>query len=207
MSDQQYFARWRPAEARDRQELGVSLAGREMRVWSGAGVFSAGRLDPGTRELLAAVPPPPPRGRLLDLGCGWGPLALALAALAPDAEVWAVDVNPRALNLTRRNAQRNGLRVRVAEAAQALERCRSEGLEFARIWCNPPVHVGKPALHALLADWLALLAPGGEAWLVVARNLGSDSLARWLAAQGFPTRRHSSRKGYRVLVVHARNRA
>jgi 16S rRNA (guanine1207-N2)-methyltransferase len=165
-------------------------------------VFSAGRLDPGTRILLDTVPPPPPTGDLLDLGCGYGPLALVLAARSPGARVWAVDVNQRALELCARNAERSGL---------ANVRCAAPGdpglpgtLDV--IWSNPPLRIGKQALHELLAGWLARLAPGGSAYLVVQRHLGSDSLHRWLDGAGWPVTRIASRAGYRVLRVDALTR-
>ncbi|HZC62688.1 MAG TPA: methyltransferase [Streptosporangiaceae bacterium] len=165
-----------------------------------AGVFSATRLDPGTRVLLETVPPPPARGDLLDLGTGYGPVALAMAARAPGATVWAVDINERALDLCAGNAARAGLgNVRcVTPAAPELPG------QFAAIWSNPPIRVGKQALHEMLARWLGRLAPGGQAYLVVQRNLGADSLQRWLQAEGWPAARIASRNGYRVLQVSSR---
>jgi 16S rRNA (guanine1207-N2)-methyltransferase len=177
----------------------VLLPGLHLELETDAGVFSAGRLDPGTRLLLDTVPAPPPSGRLLDLGCGYGPLALVLAARSPRAEVWAVDVNERALGLCARNAARAGLsNVHAVTPA-------GPGLPATvdTIWSNPPIRIGKQALHALLAGWLARLTPGGAAYLVVQRHLGSDSLHRWLEGEGWPVTRLASRSGYRVLAVDA----
>lgn len=166
-----------------------------------AGVFSAGSVDPGTRFLLDDGARPGPADRvLLDLGCGYGPIAVTLALRAPDAVVWAIDVNERALELATANAEALGVgdRVRVAtpDAVPA-------DLAFDGIWSNPPIRVGKAALHELLETWLARLAPGGEAHLVVARNLGADSLHRWLADRGHAVARRGSRRGYRLLDVGA----
>jgi 16S rRNA (guanine1207-N2)-methyltransferase len=162
-----------------------------------AGVFSPGRLDPGTRLLLEESPAPPPAGDLLDLGCGYGPIACVLATRAPGATVWAVDVNERALELCARNA-----------AAAGLEnvRCVMPGdpsipARLTAMWSNPPVRVGKAALHVLLRGWLGRLGPGGQAYLVAGRNLGADSLHRWLAEQGWPVTRLAARSGYRLLRV------
>jgi 16S rRNA (guanine1207-N2)-methyltransferase len=162
-----------------------------------AGVFSPGRLDPGTRLLLEESPAPPPSGDLLDLGCGYGPIACVLAARSPGSCVWAVDVNERALELCARNASAAGL---------ADVRCVTPGdpavpARFAGIWSNPPVRIGKDPLHALLGQWLARLSPDGSAYLVVGRNLGADSLHRWLAGQGWPVTRLAARTGYRLLQV------
>jgi 16S rRNA (guanine1207-N2)-methyltransferase len=162
-----------------------------------SGVFSPGRLDPGTRFLLEAGPMPPPEGDLLDLGCGYGPVACVLARRAPAATVWAVDVNERALDLCERNAAAAGL---------ANVRCVTPGApgipeKFAGIWSNPPVRIGKAPLHDLLRGWLARLAPGGWACLVMGRNLGADSLHAWLEEQGWPVTRLAARSGYRLLLV------
>jgi 16S rRNA G1207 methylase RsmC len=196
-----YFSA-QPASADDRRTLTVRLAGREVRVQTAPGVFSPGRLDLGTQVLLRTVPPPPASGDLLDLGCGWGPLALTLALLAPDARVWAVDVNLRALDLVRRTAAGLGLdQVRAVTPEDV-----PDGFRFAAIWSNPPIRVGKPALHAMLRTWLARLAPDGEAHLVVQRNLGADPLQRWLTDDlDLLAERVASAKGFRVLRVPARS--
>ena len=175
------------------------LPGLHLELETDAGVFSAGRLDPGTRLLLDTAPAPPPAGDLVDLGCGYGPLALVLAARSPAARVWAVDVNERALGLCARNAARAGLaNVRAAPTEPGLP------ARVDAIWSNPPLRIGKQALHTLLAGWLVRLTPDGSAHLVVQRHLGSDSLHRWLEAEGWPVERVASRAGYRVLKVDAR---
>ena len=164
------------------------------------GVFSGDGLDLGTRVLLREAPAPPPEGDLLDLGCGWGPLAIRLATLSPSARVWAVDVNERALDLASANARK--LRLPGIRAARPDE--VPESVRFAAIWSNPPIRIGKAELHALLLRWLPRLADGGAAHLVVQRHLGADSLHAWLAEQFAETAavtRAGSAKGYRVLKV------
>lgn len=196
MSSSQYFAE-RP-EARSRPgSVQLVLPDLHLTLATDAGIFSPARLDPGTRLLLDVVPPPPCRGDLLDLGCGYGPLAAVLATRSPQAQVWAVDVNERAIELCRQNMAAAGLRnVRCCRADEA-------GLpgSYQVIWSNPPIRIGKQALHAMLTRWLARLAPGGTAYLVVQRNLGSDSLQRWLTSSGFSADRYAARAGYRVLEV------
>ena len=171
-----------------------------MTVHTANGVFSPDRVDTGTAVLLGDVPPPPPAGALLDLGCGWGPLALTLGLRSPAADVYAVDVNERALDLVRRNAAALGLdRVQACRPDQV-----PEGLRFATIWSNPPIRVGKAALHELLRTWLPRLEPDGTAYLVVQKNLGADSLQRWIAGElGMPCERLASSRGFRVLAVAA----
>ena len=162
-----------------------------------AGVFSPTRLDPGTRLLLDEAPPPPASGDLLDLGCGYGPIACVLAARSPGATVWAVDVNERALELCARNAAAAGLgNVRCVTPGDTAVPARLAG-----VWSNPPIRVGKQALHELLGAWLPRLGPGGEASLVAGRNLGADSLHRWLSGQGWAVTRLAARSGYRLLQI------
>ena len=165
-----------------------------------SGMFSPGRLDPGTRFLLEQAPPPPATGDILDLGCGYGPIACALAARSPGATVWAVDVNERARALCASNAAAAGLgNVRTAAPDDG-----EVPALLAGIWSNPPVRVGKPALHAMLRHWLPRLAPGAAATLVMGRNLGADSLHAWLEdSEGWAVTRLAARSGYRLLRVTA----
>ncbi len=187
-----------PASADERRRLDVTLAGQRVRAWTAPGIFSPGRVDLGTQVLLRDVPPPPPDGDLLDLGCGWGPLALTMALTSPAARVWAVDVNRRSLDLLTRTAADHGLHgIRAVEPDGV-----PADVRFAAIWSNPPIRVGKAALHGLLRRWLPRLTPDGAAYLVVQRNLGADSLHRWLVDDlGLPTDRVGSAKGFRVLRV------
>lgn len=184
----------------------ASLAGREVEVTTAGGVFSPERIDSGTAVLLTNVPAPPPGGQLLDLGCGWGPISLSLALDSPHATVWAVDVNERALELVRRNAASLGLdNINAVTPADV-----PPELRFRTIWSNPPIRVGKNELHALLLSWLPRLDEDSDAWLVVQRNLGSDSLHRWLQTElgaGFSVLRSATGKGYRVLRVRHRRAA
>lgn len=200
VAPEHYFTR-DPAGDGTRHPWSLELAGRSVRVVTAGGVFSPRRLDPGTRVLLENAPAPPRHGDLLDLGCGWGPLALTLGLLAPEATVWAIDVNERALELTRENAGALGLRRVHAVRPDSVP----EGVRFAALWSNPPIRVGKEALHGMLSRWLPRLAPEGEAWLVAHKNLGADSLQRWLESEcALPAERVATQKGYRLLRVTGR---
>jgi 16S rRNA G1207 methylase RsmC len=161
------------------------------------GVFSRGHLDTATSMLLRADLPIAASGDLLDLGCGAGPIALTMARRSPDATVWAVDVNARARELCRRNADRNTLtNVRVVSPDDV-----PPDVRFATIWSNPPIRIGKPALHDLLDTWLARLDADGSASLVVQKHLGADSLQRWLIELGYRCDRVGSKAGFRLLTV------
>lgn len=199
MSSDHYFSA-SPASAEQLRRIPVRLAGRDVTVTTASGVFSPGHVDDGTAVLLANTPPPPADGDLLDIGCGWGPLALSLALESPGATVWAVDVNERALDLVRRNAQELGLSNVNAVRPEDVP----DDILFRTIWSNPPIRVGKNELHSLLERWIPRLEERADAWLVVQRNLGSDSLQRWLAATftpGYSVHRAATGRGFRVLHV------
>ena len=197
----QYFEA-EPAAAAALRTIAVNISGMQLRFVTDSGVFSPDRLDAGTHLLLLEAPPlTDDDPRVLDLGCGWGPIACVSGLRCPAAEVLAVDVNERALRLTERNAAANGAgNVTVAHADDV-----DPDRRFERILCNPPIRIGKPALHGLLGTWLDRLAPGGRAHLVVHRHLGSDSLARWLTDRGHTVDRLISRQGYRILEVRRRD--
>ncbi|MDQ6753447.1 MAG: class I SAM-dependent methyltransferase [Actinomycetota bacterium] len=204
MGSDHYFSA-QPAGPERRRPLQVVLAGETRYLNTSAGIFSPDRVDKGTAVLLAEAPPPSAAGNLLDIGCGWGPIALTLALRSPGAAVYAVDVNERCVALTNDNAASLGLGNVRASLPEEVD----PALEFSTIWSNPPIRVGKDELHALLLRWLPRLAPGGAAYLVVQKNLGSDSLQRWLDAQlqdrfpdtGFKVSRDGTAKAFRVLKV------
>jgi len=177
-------------------QVNFDLHGKHYALSAAGGVFSAGRLDPGTAVLLrkADLPGSETEGTLLDLGCGYGPIATVLATVAPHAKVWGVDVNRRALELAQANTARLGVTVAHVDDVP-------EDVRFDQIWSNPPIRVGKAELHELLLRWLPRSQPDGVAWLVVAKHKGSDSLQEWLIEQGYAARRHASGSGFRVLKV------
>ncbi|WP_395243438.1 class I SAM-dependent methyltransferase [Agromyces sp. MMS24-K17] len=199
MPQEHYFSS-SPASPDKLRTIRVRLAGQDRDVYTAPAVFSPDHVDTGTEVLLDTAPTAPATGDLLDLGCGWGPIALSLALESPEATVWAVDVNERALDLVRRNAERLGLTNVNAVLAEDVP----ADVRFATIWSNPPIRVGKEVLHGLMRDWMPRLAPGASAWLVVQRNLGSDSLHKWLdehLPDTFEVSREASSKGFRVLEV------
>jgi 16S rRNA (guanine1207-N2)-methyltransferase len=190
-----------PATPSRRRQVDLVLPDVSLRLATDRGVFAAAEVDAGTKRLLLDGPPLPANATdLLDLGCGYGPIALTMAKRAPEATVWAVDVNRRALALCGDNAAANAVaNVRAVEPDEV-----PDDVRFGAILSNPPIRIGKPALHAVLLHWLERLTPDGHAMLVVQHHLGSDSLARWLDENGWPAQRLSSRAGYRLLEVKRR---
>jgi len=187
-----------PPGAEQRRTITPRVWGAELELTTANGVFAGADLDRGTAILLRESTPPQGRLRLLDLGCGYGPIALAVATHSSAVQVDAVDVNERALALCRDNARALGVadRVRVLRPEEVEPERR-----YDAIWSNPPIRIGKQALHELLLQWLPRLTPDGQARLVVGRNLGADTLQRWLVEQGYGCERVASAKGFRVLVV------
>jgi 16S rRNA G1207 methylase RsmC len=201
-SGDHYFTSAPESELRLRK-VTVRLAGQSYELTTANGIFSPERIDTGTQVLLASTPAPPPGGDILDLGCGWGPIALTLAIESPHSTVWAVDINERALELVRINARTLGL----SNINAVLPGDVPADVAFTTIWSNPPIRVGKNELHGLLEKWLPRLQPDSDAWLVVQRNLGSDSLHRWLQttfASDLAVTRAATSKGYRVLKARRR---
>lgn len=204
MSQEHYFSD-EPVSAMRPKSIDIVLAGHKVSVKTASGIFSPGHVDQGTEVLLEHIDEAPKVGDILDIGCGWGPIALAIALTRPHTTVWAIDVNERSLELTRMNAESLGLsNVKV---------CRPEevpaNIEFAGIWSNPPIRVGKAVLHELMQTWLPRLADDTESYLVVQKNLGADSLLRWLQEtlpKQFLSVRVDTAKAFRVLRVTKRSK-
>lgn len=184
-----------PTVASDEISVDVVLPDLAFTLRTDRGVFSHGRLDTGTSLLLREAPAPTTEGHLLDLGCGAGPIAITLARRSPGATVWAVDVNERARDLTVANAARAGAKNVRCVAPEDVP----DDVRFTTIWSNPPIRIGKEALHELLLRWMRRLDGDGTAVLVVQKHLGADSLQRWLTSEGYPTDRLASRAGFRLL--------
>jgi 16S rRNA (guanine1207-N2)-methyltransferase len=192
--DEHYFSA-DPSVPFRRMPVTASVWGRSLSLDSGSGVFAQGRVDVGTAVLFRETSAPA-GGRILDLGCGYGVIGLAIATAVPDATVTGVDVNERAVLLANENAAALGLADRFTATTPPGV---PPDATYDELWSNPPIRIGKAALHELLLSWLPRLVPGGRAVMVVGKNLGADSLQRWLGEQGYPTERIASAKGFRVM--------
>ncbi|MEY4310735.1 MAG: hypothetical protein RLZ71_661 [Actinomycetota bacterium] len=180
------------------KDIDVEIDGAKVRLQTAGGVFSPDHIDGGTAVLLNHLDLAPKGGDILDLGCGWGPIALSLASHSPRATIWAVDVNERSLELTRANVQRMGLtNVKVVKPEEV-----PADVNFSGVWSNPPIRVGKDVLHELMDTWLPRLEPKASAYLVVQKNLGADSLQRWIDERfDLNVDRIDTAKGFRVIRV------
>ncbi len=202
MSSEHYFSET-PGSTFKPKNIQVEINGSLVSVTTSGGIFSPDHIDQGTGILLNHLDEAPPSGNIIDIGCGWGPIALALASHSPKATIWAIDVNERSLELTAANAAKLGL--------TNIKTCKPEDvpddLVFSGIWSNPPIRVGKEVLHEILLKWLPRLADGAEGYLVVQKNLGADSLHRWLEdslPKDFSTIRVETAKSFRILRVKNR---
>lgn len=199
-SESDHYFSAKPGSSGKTSIISVRLANKDVAVETAGGIFSPEHIDVGTQALLYTAPKPPATGTFLDIGCGWGPLALTLGMESPEAVVYAIDVNERAVELTARNAKRLGVPNVKAMTPQDVP--NSTGFDL--IWSNPPIRVGKQELHAILETWIPRLNPSGAAYLVVAKHLGADSLEKWLGEtfrDGYVISRDGTRKGFRVLEI------
>ena len=199
MSSDHYFSQ-EPKSNYQPKQIELDIAGEVFKVNTASGTFSPLRLDVGTSVLIDYLDLAPKKGNILDLGCGWGPIALNLAKNSPDSKVWAVDINNRSLELTDMNAKALGL----GNIQTATPNAVPKDIKFSGIWSNPPIRIGKKELHELLLTWLPRLENGSSAYLVVQKNLGSDSLQKWLKEtliDGYKVSRLTSIKTYRILQV------
>jgi 16S rRNA (guanine1207-N2)-methyltransferase len=199
MSSDHYFSQ-EPKSNYKPKQIELEVAGEVFKVNTASGTFSPLRLDVGTSVLIDHLELAPKDGNLLDLGCGWGPIALNLAKYSPEAKIWAVDVNSRSLELTAENAKI----LELTNIQAANPEMVPKEIMFSGIWSNPPIRIGKKELHELLLTWLPRLEIKASAYLVVQKNLGSDSLQKWLTetlVDGYEVSRLTSVKTYRIIKV------
>ena len=172
MSDHYYTET--PNSEHDERWVTLVALGNELTFTTDAGVFSRDGLDRGTEVLLDALPPL--AGRMLDLGCGWGPVGVALGKKYPGLEIVMTDINTRAADLARRNLAQNGVRATVLQG-DGFDPV--EGL-FDAIVTNPPIRAGKAVIYGLFDRARSFLKPGGALYLVIRKQQGAPSALKFL---------------------------
>ena len=163
-----------PSSAHEEWQIEATILGSALRFTTDAGVFSRDGLDRGTEVLLEALPGL--HGRVLDLGCGWGAVGVALGKRYPDLEIVMTDINARAVELARRNLAANGVH---AEVCQGDGFASVEG-SFDAIITNPPIRAGKAVIYGLFYQAKARLAPGGALYIVIRKQQGAPSALKHL---------------------------
>jgi len=196
VSDNHYFDK-DPKSTSNLRQVDIALGGKQLRLFTDSGVFSSSGLDKGTQILLKHSGEALGTGKILDLGAGWGPISIELAIIRPDAEILAVEINSRAIDLLEKNIASAAL---TNVQSTSLAQIRENSVD--QIWSNPPIRIGKQNLHNLLTEAFGKLKDGGKAYLVVQKHLGSDSLANWIEKDlGHIVDRIDNSKGFRVFRV------
>ncbi len=172
MSDHYYTEN--PTSAHDERHFALNLLGEDLTFTTDAGVFSRDGLDRGTRLLLEALPEL--TGRVLDLGCGWGAVGVALGRKYPALDIVMTDINSRAVELARRNLAANGVRAEVVQG----DGFQSVTGDFDAVVTNPPIRAGKAVIYGLFAGARERLRPGGALYAVIRKQQGAPSALKYL---------------------------
>ena len=199
MAEHYYTAH--PESKHDPGQFATIIRGREFTFQTDAGVFSRARLDPGSRLLiesleLAGVTAP------LDLGCGYGPVGLAIARELPGRDVYMSDLNQRAVELAAVNARLNGINnvvIKQGDGFTPWAELLAGGFKFDLVVTNPPLRAGKQTVLQLFRDAYTHLAPGGQLWAVIRTSQGAKSYLRELEAIFGSAAGVAIKSGYRVL--------
>lgn len=183
-----------PGTEHDEKKVIFEVLEQKLSCITDSGVFSRDGLDMGTRVLLEALPAL--GGRILDLGCGWGPVGAALGMKYPDAEIVMTDVNERAVDLAKRNLQLNGVKNALVLQGDGYENVQGK---FDAIILNPPIRTGKQVIYAMFADGRDYLAENGALYIVIRKQQGAESAEKYLKTIYGSVERIAREKGYWVL--------
>ncbi|WP_058300186.1 class I SAM-dependent methyltransferase [Gorillibacterium timonense] len=195
MSEHYYTGK--PTVKHDTRTLKETLRGIEFTFVTDAGVFSKGGVDYGSKALIRCMEIPD-GARVLDVGCGYGPIGLTAATLSPSSTVTMLDVNERAVELSRENARMNGIgntEVFVSDGVTAVK-----GRSFDCVLTNPPIRAGKEVVHRIFEEAAECLVPGGKLWVVIQKKQGAPSAFAKLETMFTSVREVEKDKGYRIIV-------
>jgi len=170
MNDHYYSAK--PQSASNRRVFETTLRGVRLRLMSDAGVFSRDGVDYGSRALIEHMEFPAD-AKVLDIGCGYGPIGLVAARLAPQGHVKLIDINERAVELARQNAEANGISNVSFAQSDLYEAVREDSFDI--ILSNPPIRAGKAVVHRVFSEAFERLVFGGELWIVIQNKQGAPS--------------------------------
>ncbi|MUT68178.1 class I SAM-dependent methyltransferase [Paenibacillus sp. NEAU-GSW1] len=196
MSDHYYTQK--PGVKHDRQTHQAELNGYSFKFITDAGVFSKSGVDYGSRVLLRALELDV-NAKVLDVGCGYGPIGLTAAKLAPEGHVTMIDINERAVQLSKENAALNGIanvEVLQSDLYDAVKEKR-----FDAILTNPPIRAGKETVHRIFEEGYELLVPGGKMWVVIQKKQGAPSAEAKLQSLFGDVEEVTKDKGYRIYMA------
>lgn len=182
------------------KEWSTELRGKMLRFQTDAGVFSKGEVDFGSRLLLESFVMPDLEGAVLDVGCGYGPIGLSIAASFPERNIHMIDVNERALALCKHNAHQNNIENTTIYSSDALSAVQEEG--FAAILTNPPIRAGKETIFSFYKDSFPKLRSGGELWVVIQKKQGAPSTINYLRELYGSVETVVKKKGYFILRAY-----
>lgn len=194
MMSEHYYSQ-KPTTGHNRHKLQVDLRGRTFTFVTDAGVFSKQGIDYGSRFLIEEMIIPAD-ARVLDVGCGYGPIGIAAATLAVSGHVTMIDINERAIELARENARLN--RVDHVDIVQSDLFTAVADREFDRILTNPPIRAGKEVVHHIFEEACKRLSPGGELWVVIQKKQGAPSALAKLETLFPEVLEVGKDKGYRI---------
>lgn len=194
---EQYFTS-QPTSPQNLREVAVNYGGRLFHFQTDAGVFSRDELDPGSRLLLDTCLPSL-LGRVLDLGCGWGPVGTIIASLCQDCQVVMSDINQRAVALAKSNAKRNN----SPAVVQVSDGFNSLNGQFDWVLSNPPIRAGKQVIYQLFLDASRRLVPGGTLAVVIRKQQGALSAKEYLQTLFPQVTLAARKKGYHVFLCKA----
>ncbi|QQZ62104.1 class I SAM-dependent methyltransferase [Paenibacillus sonchi] len=192
----QHYYSQQPDVRHDRRTIETVLRGKSLRFTSDAGVFSKGDIDYGSRVLIEAMEIPD-GSAVLDVGCGYGPIGISAAYLAPKGHVTLIDINSRAVELARENARSNGAHNVTVMESDVLSAVK--GQKFDVIVTNPPIRAGKAVVHQIFEEAYDHLNEGGTLWVVIQKKQGAPSAAAKLESLFGDVEEVGKDKGYRII--------
>ncbi|AIQ49582.1 16S rRNA methyltransferase [Paenibacillus sp. FSL R7-0273] len=192
----QHYYSQQPDARHDRRTINTVLRGKNLRFTSDAGVFSKGDIDHGSRVLIEAMEIAE-GAAVLDVGCGYGPIGISAALLAPKGHVTMIDINSRAVELARENAVNNGVKNVTVKESDVLSAV--QGQKFDVILTNPPIRAGKAVVHHIFEQAFEHLNEGGTLWIVIQKKQGAPSAAAKLESLFTDVEEVGKDKGYRII--------
>lgn len=185
----------------DRKEVSFRFSGLNFTFQTDSGVFSKEHVDTGTSILLNALKDEPIDGRVLDMGCGYGVIGIVIRKLFETTEVVMADVNPRAVECSVSNAQRNGVdcKIVVSDGFKQVEG------SYNIIISNPPIRAGKAVIYSMFEDSARFLVPGGKLYLVMRKQHGALSAVKKLEELFEAVEIIDKDKGFYVIRASMKN--